>query len=92
MQGYLVRLTLLASGDVAPARDGAGEACVWAACGQRDGLHIISDLYRVEQLDQHHVIVQRLVVIATERRTKIGQGICIACDKTPFSLGSVVIK
>lgn len=76
MQGYLVRLTLLSGGDVAPARDGAGEACVWAACGQRDGLHIISDLYRVEQLDQHHVIVQRLVVIATERR-EIGQGICI---------------
>ena len=85
----MVRLTLLSGGDVAPARDRAGEACVWAAGGQRDGLYVISDFHRVEQLDQHHVIVQRLVVIATERRER-GQGIFIeSCNVIKLHSASV---
>ena len=58
-------LTLAAHGGVAPARHRTADAPVWTPAGQGNRLHCLSDLHRVEQLDQHDVIVQSLVVIAT---------------------------
>lgn len=61
------QLTLSVHGSVTPTRHRALEPTMWAPCGQWDGCDCICHLHRVEQLDQHDVVIQSLVVITAHR-------------------------
>lgn len=59
--------TLIIHGSVTPARHGAMKPREWAPCGQRDGSDCLCHLHGVEELNQHDVIIQSLVVITIHR-------------------------
>lgn len=60
--------TLAIHGSVTPARHRAAEPPIWTPRGQRDGCNCLRHLHRVEELDQHDVIIQSLVVITVETK------------------------
>ena len=58
------------SADSSPSWDSTGHSSIGTASGQRDRSHCISHLHWVEQLNQHNVVVQSLVVVAEVKRSK----------------------
>lgn len=59
--------TIVIIAGFAPAGHRAHEPTVGAPCGQRDGCNRLGHLHRMEELDQHDVVIQSLVVVAMHK-------------------------